>query len=147
MRKYFPAALGALVLSSAAFAECAVTIEVGDMLAYDTDTIEVPASCETVTLTIKHTGQLPAAAMGHNWVLAADEDWQAVATAGTSAGVEGNYVPADDPRVIAATKLIGGGQSDTITFSTDGIDPGGAYTFFCSFPGHWTLMKGVFRRV
>ena len=41
--------------------------------------------------------------------------------------------------VIVHTKMLGGGESDTITF----IAPeNGFYTYICSFPGHWGLMKG-----
>ena len=140
--------LGAFIIAcSYSHAACEVNIEVGDSLAFDTASIEVPIKCEEFTVNLKHTGKLPAAAMGHNWVLATDDDWEAVATAGVKAGVAGNYVPADDKRVIAATKLIGGGESDSITFSTKGMDATASYTFFCSFPGHWSLMKGSFKLV
>jgi len=47
--------------------------------------------------------------------------------------------------VLAATEVIGGGESTTITFSLDALDPAGDYQFFCSFPGHYGLMKGAFR--
>lgn len=141
------AAIAAIMLSSTALADCDVSINVGDGLAFDTDAIEVPASCETVTVTISHSGKLPSTAMGHNWVLATDADWQEVAQAGMSAGFEGSFVPEDDERVIAATKLVGGGESDKITFSTKGLKTDGAYTFFCSFPGHWSVMKGSFKLV
>ncbi|MEL6950452.1 MAG: azurin [Pseudomonadota bacterium] len=147
MRMRIAAAVAALALSPVAFADCTVEIEVGDSLSYNTSAIEVPASCENVTVNIKHTGSLPAAAMGHNWVLAADADWQDIANKGAAAGVAGNFLPTGDDRIIAATKLIGGGETDSITFSTATIDAGGSYTFFCSFPGHWSVMKGSFKLV
>ena len=50
-----------------------------------------------------------------------------------------------DPHVIANTKIVGGGQSDTITFSTAKLSKGGDYTFMCTFPGHYVIMKGVFK--
>ena len=37
--------------------------------------------------------------------------------------------------------MIGGGESDTITF--DAPEPG-TYIFICSFPGHYQLMMGEF---
>ncbi|WP_256377550.1 plastocyanin/azurin family copper-binding protein [Pedobacter sp. L105] len=37
------------------------------------------------------------------------------------------------------TKLIGGGESDTIMFT---INEKGTYDYVCSFPGHSALMKG-----
>ena len=40
---------------------------------------------------------------------------------------------------------IGGGESTEITFSTEKLKSGGDYSFFCSFPGHWAIMKGKFK--
>jgi azurin len=81
--------------------------------------------------------------MGHNWVLASTADWQAVAQAGQAAGPP-NFVPADDARVLAATDVIGGGEETTITIDISGLEAGGDYTYFCSFPGHFVLMNGKF---
>ena len=48
-----------------------------------------------------------------------------------------------DKRVIAHTKLLGGGESDAVTFPVASLKAGEAYTYFCSFPGHSALMKGT----
>lgn len=146
MNKPVLALLG-LFLSSVAAAECEINVDVGDSLQFSTDTIEVEASCEKVTVNLNHTGQLPAAAMGHNWVLSTDADFEAIAMAGMSAGLAGNYLPADDDRIIAATPIIGGGESTSVSFSIAGLDADESYTFFCSFPGHWSVMKGSFKIV
>ena len=61
-----------------------------------------------------------------------------------SAGADNNYLPKDDPRVLAHTKLVGGGESTSVTFKTDGL-AGKDLTFFCSFPGHFAMMKGTFK--
>jgi azurin len=61
-----------------------------------------------------------------------------------SAGIENSYVKPNDDRVYAFTKVIGGGESTSITFSTASMTPGGDYSFFCSFPGHWAIMQGKF---
>lgn len=128
--------------SFAAAKTCSVEIAGNDQMQYDKKSIEVAADCTEVELTLKHTGKLPVTTMGHNWVLTKTADFQPVATAGASAGTANNYVPKDDARVIAHTKLVGGGESTTIKFSTSKLQKGGDYTFFCSFHGHWSLMKG-----
>jgi azurin len=51
-------------------------------------------------------------------------------------------VPKGDKRVLAATPLVGGGQSTSVKFPVSRLTKGGDYTFFCSFPGHYALMKG-----
>ena len=82
--------------------------------------------------------------MGHNWVLSTAADVQGIATDGIASGAAGSYLKAGDARVLASTSLIGGGESTSVTFSVADI-AAGEYTFFCSFPGHWGVMKGTFK--
>ena len=123
-------------------ADCEQVIEGNDALQFNSKTMTVSASCETVTVTLKHTGQLPANIMGHNWVLTKSSDFIPVAQAGGSAGLDNNYVPQNDSRVIAYSKIIGGGESTTVTFSASDLSSNENYTFFCSFPGHYAIMQG-----
>jgi azurin len=141
------AAQALLVSTPAAAADDACKLEItgNDQMQYDKKELAVPATCKQVTLTIHHGGQLPAAAMGHNWVLVSTPDLMAVANAGMGAGLASNYVAADDKRVLAHTKVVGGGQSDTITFSTASLKAGGDYSYLCTFPGHNALMHGKFK--
>ncbi len=47
-----------------------------------------------------------------------------------------NYIAPDFAKdVIAATKLLGPGESDTITFTAPYVP--GDYVFLCAFPGHY----------
>jgi len=141
------AAQALLMSTPAAAADDACKLEItgNDQMQYDKKELAVPATCKQVTLTIHHGGQLPAAAMGHNWVLVSTPDLTAVANAGMGAGLASNYVGADDKRVLAHTKVVGGGQSDTITFSTASLKAGGDYSYLCTFPGHNALMRGKFK--
>ena len=136
------------VISASAFGAdkvCKVDIAGNDQMQYDKKEIAVAADCTEVEVTLKHTGKLPAQAMGHNWVLARTSDLSAVASDGMGAGLPNNYLKKGDTRVIAHTKVVGGGQSDTVKFATSALKKGEAYSFFCSFPGHSTMMKGVFK--
>jgi azurin len=40
---------------------------------------------------------------------------------------------------------LAGGESDTVTFKTDKMKKGGAYVFYCTFPGHVSMMSGKFK--
>jgi azurin len=143
MRRIFWAiALSGILSSGPAFSqECALTIEGNDQIQFNKKELRVSKSCTEVTVTLKHVGKLAANVMGHNWVLTATPDFQAVATAGQAAGPP-NYVPASDARVLAATNVIGGGQETTVKFDLSKLTAGGDYTYFCSFPGHFVLMNG-----
>lgn len=128
--------------AAAASGSCDVTLEGNDRMQFNLDQINVPASCSEFTINLKHVGQLPEAAMGHNVVVVETADFAGVSADGLTAGADANYVPANDDRVIAATEIIGGGESTSVTFSTASLEKGGDYTFFCSFPGHSALMRG-----
>lgn len=135
--------IAGLALAGTAQAKtCALTIGSNDQMQFDQAELKVAADCTTVELTLKHTGTLPATAMGHNWVLTETAAMRSVALAGMNAGATANYVKPGDDRVIAATPVIGGGASTKISFSTAKLKQGGDYSFFCSFPGHWNVMKG-----
>ena len=131
-------------LAVPAFADdCAVTIEGTDQMTFNLKQIDVKKSCEAFTLTLKHVGQLPAAAMGHNWVLAKTDEYQAVATEGMALGIDKNYVNDADERVIAHTSVVGGGEETSVTFDVSKLSEGQAYTYFCAFPGHFALMNAT----
>jgi len=39
--------------------------------------------------------------------------------------------------------LIGGGQSTTVAIPVGKLKAGESYAFFCSFPGHSSIMRGT----
>lgn len=121
---------------------CELSIDSNDRMQFDKSELAVGADCERVRLTLTHSGDLGAKAMGHNWVLTRTPAFKSVAQAGMRAGAENDYVPPDDDRVIAHTDIIGGGGTTSVTFGTDALEAGGDYTFFCSFPGHYGVMNG-----
>jgi azurin len=131
--------------SFAADKVCKVEIAGNDQMQFDKKEIAVAADCTDVEVTLKHTGKLPAQAMGHNWVLTKTSDLTPVATDGMGAGLANDHVKKGDTRVIAHTKVIGGGQTTSVTFKTSLLKKGEAYSFFCSFPGHYSIMKGAFK--
>lgn len=144
MRWILGAALAATLLfpGEAGARSCAVTVEVGDSLNFSLKEITVDSSCESFSLTLKHAGTMPASSMGHNWVLTRAEDFDGAVMDGQMSGAENNFVKPGDERVLAATKVIGGGEETAISFDPSILEPGGDYTFFCSFPAHFVLMRG-----
>ena len=116
-----------------------VVLNSNDQMKFDKKIIRVNAD-QKVTLTLNHNGRFPASSMGHNFVLIkkdVDVNEYALRAAGAR---NSEYIPEGDNE-IAYTKMLGGGESDTITF--DAPEPG-TYVFICSFPGHYQLMMGEF---
>ena len=128
---------------AAVVANCATVIEGNDAMQYNVGSITIPASCTEFKITLNHPGKMPAAAMGHNVVITTMADMQAVAADGMGAGASADYVKPGDTRVIAYSKVIGGGESTSVSFAVSKLKSGGPYEFFCSFPGHSTMMKGT----
>jgi len=137
--------LAGVLMAPAAMAKvCAVSIDSTDQMTFSRSSIAVAGDCTEVELTLRHTGRMAATAMGHNWVLTRTADYQPVAMLGMRGTLADSYLPKNDARVLAHTPVIGGGESTRVRFSTRGLQKGGAYTYFCSFPGHFAMMKGRF---
>jgi azurin len=137
---------GVLLLAGAtAYADpCRLTLASNDLMQFSVHELAAPAECAEIEVTLTHSGHLPAKVMGHDWVLAKDSDVSAIVTAGLAAGAARGYLPENDRRVIAATRVVGGGESASVRFAANLLQPGVRYAFFCTSPGHSTLMRGTF---
>ena len=116
------------------------TVEItgNDQMKFSTTEIRVKAG-EQVTLTLKNVGTMPKESMGHNFVLlGGGTDVEAFAMKAMVAKAT-DYIPADmKTSIMSNTKLLGPGESETITFTV----PAGTYDFICTFPGHYASMRG-----
>lgn len=141
--------LGSLFAAPQVFAQdkCEATIEASDAMKYNRSSLNIPKSCTTFTVTLRNTGKLPKTAMGHNIVIAKTSNMAGIDADGVKAGIANNYLKPGDPRVIAASKLVGGGETTTVKIPVAKLTSGGPYSFFCSFPGHSTLMKGTIKLI
>lgn len=98
---------------------------------------------EKLSVTLVNVGTTPKFSMGHNWVLVTSGvDIQPFLVASAEA-VTTDYVPvADKDKILAATKLLGPNERDTVTFTAPNTP--GRYDFLCTFPGHYQVgMRGV----
>jgi azurin len=118
-----------------------VALTGNDQMQFNVKQITVAAG-RTVKLTLKHVGKAPLIAMGHNFVLLkAGTDVAAFAAKAATAKATGHIPESDKASVLAHTKLIGGGQSDSIEFAAPAA---GTYDYICTFPGHYAVMRGKF---
>ena len=145
VKKALLTAAGTLVLTGVAAAAdktCELKIEGNDAMQYNAKEMTVEKDCTDVKVTLKHTGKLPKASMGHDWVLTKEADMMAIVGASGAAGVANDYLP-KDAKIIAATKLIGGGEEASVTFKASLLTAGEKYKYFCTFPGHFGVMQGT----
>ena len=121
---------------------CSTDLSGNDAMQFSTKEIAIPASCQQFTIRFKHAGSMPKASMGHNVVVAKTSDLNGVIKDGMKAGPAADYVKAGDERVLAKTKLLGGGESDSLTLDVAAIKAV-PYSFVCTFPGHTGSMRGT----
>lgn len=143
IRKLVAVSLLTLASGHLLAAECKVEVDSTDQMSFTTKAIEIDKSCKEFTVNLKHSGSLPKNVMGHNLVISKEADMQPIATDGLSAGIDKDYLKEGDARVIAHTKIIGAGETDSLTIDVTKLDPAEKYGFFCSFPGHISMMKGT----
>lgn len=118
-----------------------IALSGNDQMQFDKKEIKVKAG-QKVTLNFRHTGKMDLKVMGHNFVLLKPGvEMPVFALEAANAGEPKDWIPNDGKDVIAHTKMVGGGQSTSVTFDAPAA---GTYDFICSFPGHVGLMKGKF---
>ena len=100
---------------------------------YDIVSIDTTAG-QKITVTLMNTGTLPKVAMAHNFVLLkAGTNFSAFAMAAMTHQDAGYMPPELAGQVIVASKLVGPGESDTVSFTAPAA---GTYDYICTFPGH-----------
>ena len=120
-----------LLLSSLAEAEnCLIALNAGDDMKFDRASVAVSSSCENIEV----AWCTPASCRWRRWGTTSSSSRgdavQAVATEGMKAGAGADYLPADDARVIAHTRLVGGGETAQASFAGNKLAKGGSYAFF-----------------
>jgi azurin len=115
-----------------------LSIDSNDAMQYSTN--ELHAKTGEITLTLHHTGKMGKIVMGHNLVILKQGTDIPAFGAKAAEAKDNDYIPtSEEGSIVAHTKLLSGGESDTIKFT---ISEPGTYDFICSFPGHLALMKG-----
>jgi len=142
MKKLVTALLSSAFILHASAEDAKIEITGNDQMQYSIKAFEVTEG-QKVVLSFKHIGQLPAVAMGHNMVILNAGTVVPAFAAKCAPAKDTEYIPQDEEskkEMVAHTKMLGGGQSDEITFTAPAA---GDYPFICTFPGHFAIMQGV----
>ena len=119
-----------------------IIISGNDAMQFDIKSFQAKPG-ESIQLIVSHVGSIPKIAMGHNWVLlkkGADAIafvQKVLASGGSATNPLPKSLLGD---VLAHTKLLGPGESETISFTAPAI--AGDYEYVCTFPGHFAMMRG-----
>lgn len=140
------AVLSSFVLAGAAPGAVAqprvVQVQVGDTMKFSVESITAKPG-EQITVVLNDTGTMPKMAMGHNFVLLKKgANAKAFVDKSASARDTDFIAPAVKGDILAATRLLGPGETDKVTFTVP--KERGTYVYLCSFPGHYAMgMKGT----
>ena len=118
--------------------EVTIKPDTANPLAYDTKSISAKVG-QKVKVTFNNTH--PILPQPHNFVLGKLGTKDQMTTIAMSAItlVDKGFIP-DSPDILAHTKLIQPGQSESVEFT---LTAAGEYPYFCTFPGHVMIMNGV----
>ena len=120
------------------------TVEITGSETMKYDVTEITAKPgEKIRVVLKAVGSMPKIAMGHNFVLLKPGVSPMEVSNAAFNARETDFVPAAmKDKIIASTKLAGGGETVEVTFTAPAKP--GKYDYLCTFPGHFAAgMKGV----
>ena len=115
-----------------------VQIQADDKMRYDVTAFDAKPG-QKISVTIKNIGTTPKFSMGHNFVMLdrtvnTGNVTRFLDAASTEAAHD--YVPPGSKEVLAHSKLLGPGETETVTFTAPHVP--GEYLYLCSFPGHYS---------
>ena len=99
---------------------------------------------EGVEIVFRNIGKLPKIAMGHNLViLRKGVSAMSFGNKALKAGANATNALPDSVKddVLAHSKLLGPGEIEVIKFTAP-KEPGN-YQYVCTFPGHYSMMRGI----
>ena len=110
-----------------------VAVAADNLMKYDVTEITGKVG-QKLVITLTNNGTLPKIAMGHNLlILMPGTDWATVSAAAKTHAAD-DYIPDElEDQILVHTKLLGPGESDTITFTPHAA---GVYQYLCTFPAH-----------
>lgn len=130
-----PGAVGSLAMPDEGQEATTLTLSsVDNKMAFDVDALEAPAGL----VRVRFTNNATISALKHNVVIVRKGDREPIGRAAIVAGEAKRFVPADT-RVLAATDVAGPDETVTLLVA---LEPG-EYEFFCSYHGHYLMMKGT----
>ena len=108
----------------------------GNLMKYDVSEIYATAGS---TLKISCVNNADMESMKHNIVFIKDKKF--VKEIGDASAKEADYLVEEHEGIIAYTSMLGPKESTELIFTVP--TKKGKYPFICTYPGHYTAMKGV----
>ncbi len=108
----------------------------GNLMKYDVAEISAKAG-STLKIVFKNNANM--ATMKHNIVFIKNEKF--IKEIGEASANEPDYLVEEHEGIIAYTDMIGPYETTELIFNVPSLK--GRYPFICTFPGHYSVMKGI----
>ena len=132
-----------LILPLSFASTCSTNLEGNTMMQYSSNSIKVDSSCSVFTIKFKNTSTVAKEYGGHNVIVSSDADFSSLTSLvdPTVHSPENGFLPNSD-KIIAKSPIIGPNESYNVEIDVSRLNSGENYVFWCSFTGHWGVMKG-----
>ena len=122
---------------------CSTNLEGNTMMQYSSTNIEIDSPCSEFTIKFKNTSTVAKEYGGHNVIVSKEKDFNALTSLvdPTVHPGENGFLP-NSNKIIAKSPIIGPNESYDVKIDVSKISSGEKYVFWCSFTGHWGVMKG-----
>lgn len=134
-----------LILSSpfSYASSCSISLEGNTMMQYSSNTIEIDSSCSEFVIKFKNVSTVAKEYGGHNVIVSKDSDFAALTSLvdSTVHSAENGYLP-NSNKLIAKSPIIGPNETYDIKIDVSKLNSSEKYVYWCSFTGHWGVMKG-----
>ena len=122
---------------------CSISLEGNTMMQYSSNTIEVDSSCSEFVIKFKNVSTVAKEYGGHNVIVSKDSDFGALTSLvdPTVHSAENGYLP-NSNKLIAKSPIIGPNETYDVKIDVSKLNSSEKYVYWCSFTGHWGVMKG-----
>lgn len=122
---------------------CSISLEGNTMMQYSSNTIEVDSSCSEFVIKFKNVSTVAKEYGGHNVIVSKDSDFGALTSLvdPTVHSAENGYLP-NSSKLIAKSPIIGPNETYDVKIDVSKLNSSEKYVYWCSFTGHWGVMKG-----
>lgn len=104
---------------------------------FEPDSFSIPSGA-SVKINLVNQSEHPS--MFHNMVICTFGKTSEIGFKGIQAGKKNDFVPPNNANVLANSTVLNPGDSTSFDFTAPSA---GKFSYVCTFPGHYSIMKGV----
>ena len=130
--------LSGIICQTAIASNCRINLSADDSLEFIEKSLTIPNGCKNVYLNLSNLGKYPKEIMGHGVMVVREKDFRSISRKILAGTDSTDFIP-NSPKIVAASKILSGGQKEVISFK---VSKSENLVYFCHHPGHHSISKG-----